>query len=110
MTTLSQDTLKQRSKEITRYLAEGLEAKEILKVRNAQLRAKDSTISILKSVDSLHRHKDSLNNVLITELESDMKECNEQYNKLGAKVKRQNTIMQVLLGLAIIEGLLIWLK
>lgn len=106
----SQDTAKRQSREITKFLAEGLEAKQILIVRNKQLRSRDSTIEMLSKLDSLCQVKDSAQSKLIDALDKDNKVCNDEYNKMGRKLHRRDGIIKILLGIALIEGLLIFLK
>jgi len=89
-TALSQDTAKLNLKEITHYLIEGLECKEILIQRNKQLRTKDSVIKLNnKYIDSSKR--------LYDELYLNNEECNKQYSKLktySINKKKENYILK----------------
>lgn len=94
----SQDTSKLNLREITRYLAEGVECKEILSVRNQQIRNRDSIISNYKSISILNKNKDSIYSILIKELKTDNITCTTEYNKLNTKYtmkKRTNTILTI---------------
>ena len=85
-------------REVTKYLAEGVEAKEILIVRNQQLRVKDSLINTQKKVINLFIVKDSVVNKKIQMLEEDNEVCNKEYNKLGVKfekTKKHNSILKI---------------
>ena len=89
-TVLSQDTAKLNLKEVTHYLIEGVECKEILIQRNKQLRTKDSVINLTnKYLDSCKK----LYNVLYL----DNEECNKQYSKLktySINKKKENYILK----------------
>lgn len=110
MTVFSQTIEPPRSKEVTKYAAEGSECKKILMLRNAQIISKDSAIKLLLKLDSVHVQSDSFYNVLVKELEADNIECNSQYNKLSGKVRRKNSWIKVLLGIALLEGVIIYVQ
>ena len=85
-------------REVTKYLAEGLECKEILSVRNSQIRLRDSIIYNYQVIVLQHKYKDSIQNNYIVELEQDNKVCNEEYNKLGKqtmKLKSENKLLKI---------------
>ena len=96
LTAYSQGTSPSRSREITRYLAEGLEAKRILVIRNEQLRTKDSTIAEYKKIDSLWSVKDSLSQAVIV--------------KSAVKIHRKNNWIKVFFAIALTEALALFAK
>jgi hypothetical protein len=98
-------------REVTKYLAEGVECKEILIVRNKQIRLRDSLIYNLTTAVNLHKDKDSIQTLKYNSLKLDNDVCNEQYNKQGnkyIKVKKVNRVLTIS-NVVFIIGLMILL-
>lgn len=94
--TYSNDTTKLNLREVTKYLAEGVECKEILIVRNKQIRLRDSLIYNLTTAVNLHKDKDSIQTLKYNSLKLDNDVCNEQYNKQGNKYIKAKKVNRVL--------------
>lgn len=96
LTCYSNDTTKLNLREITKYLAEGVECKEILLVRNQQILLRDTIIYNQNRIILLHKDKDSLQTKRYDALVLDNDVCNEQYNKQGKRLLRIEKINKIL--------------